>query len=91
MAEQGDGLCALHLEGQAAAEVLARLVPLDLHEGAFPVGTTARTMLGHMVVSLTRQGPLAWEVLGMRSMAGTLVAELSHAMAQVAAREAAGL
>lgn len=84
--EQGDGIAAVMLEGRAAPEVLARLVPLDLREGSFPEGATARTLLGHMTVSLTRTGAEAWEILAMRSMAATLVREISEAMRAVAAR-----
>lgn len=84
--EQGDGIACIRLDGPAAREVLARLVPLDLRDGAFPEGATARTLLGHMAVTLTRLGPEAWEVMGMRSMAATLVREVVEAMEKVAAR-----
>lgn len=84
--EQGDGIACVLLEGEAAREVLARLVPLDLRDRAFPEGVTARTLLNHMAVTLTRVAPDAWEVLAMRSMAATLVRELAEAMRHVAAR-----
>lgn len=86
---QGEGIAAAVLEGPSARDVLARLVPLDLRDRAFPVGATARTMLGHMTVTLTRVAPDAWEVLAMRSMAVTVVRELAEAMHAVAAREGA--
>jgi sarcosine oxidase subunit gamma len=84
--EQGDGIGAARLEGWAARDVLARLVPLDLRDVAFPEGATARTMLNHMTVTLTRVGPMAYEVMTMRSMARTLVSELTEAMHHVEAR-----
>lgn len=84
--EQGDGIACVVLEGPAARDVLARLVPLDLRDGAFPEGSTARTLLNHMAVTLTRLGGDAWEVMAMRSMAATLVRELAEAMEHVAAR-----
>lgn len=86
---QGDGIAAAVLEGVSARDVLARLVPLDLRDRAFPVGATARTLLGHMTVTLTRLAPDAWEVLAMRSMAVTVARELAEAMHAVAAREGA--
>ncbi|TNC72966.1 sarcosine oxidase subunit gamma [Rubellimicrobium roseum] len=85
--EQGDGIVAVALEGLAARDVLARLVPLDLRDVAFPEGATARTLLNHMSATLLRTGPQAYEVLGMRSMAGTLVREIGEAMRHVAGRE----
>jgi sarcosine oxidase subunit gamma len=84
--EQGDGIVGLRLEGEGAREVLARLVPLDLRDRAFPEGATARTLLNHMAVTLTRVGAEAWEILAMRSMAATLVREVAEAMRHVAAR-----
>lgn len=86
--DQGDGIAAVLLEGPAARDVLARLVPLDLRDVAFAEGATARTLLNHMAVTLTRLGPAAYEVMAMRSMAKTLVQELREAMEHVAARMA---
>ena len=87
--DQGDGIAAVLLEGPKARDVLARLVPLDLRDVTFPEGATARTLLNHMAVTLTRLGPAAYEVMAMRSMAKTLVQELAEAMRHVAARETA--
>lgn len=84
--EQGDGLAVALLEGSAAQDVLARLVPLDLDAAAFPEGRTARTLLVHMAVSLTRIAPDSWEIMAMRSMAATLVEEIAQAMRHVAGR-----
>lgn len=84
--EQGDGIAAVLLEGPAARDVLARPVPIDLRDRSFPEGASARTLLNHMAVTLSRLGPGAWEVMAMRSMAATLVRELVEAMEHVAAR-----
>ena len=84
--EQGDGMAGVVLEGPGAREVLARLVPLDLRDRVFPEGATARTLLNHLAVTLTRLGADAYEVMAMRSMAATLVRELREAMEHVAAR-----
>lgn len=84
--DQSDAWAILRIEGAAVEHVLARLVPLDLRAGSFKSGHTARTMLGHMSVAITRVGEQAFEVMAMRSMAGTLVHELETAMQGVAAR-----
>lgn len=89
LTDQGDGLACVALEGPAARDVLARLVPIDLREAAFPDGACARTLLGHMAVTLLRAGE-AFEVLAMRSMADTLVHEIAAAMRGVAARARGG-
>ena len=86
--DQGDGIAAVLLEGTAARDVLARLVPVDLRDETFPEGATARTLLNHMAVTLTRLGPAVYEIMAMRSMAKTLVQELREAMERVAARVA---
>ena len=81
-----DAWAIVEIAGATAEDVLARLVPIDLRVATFKEGHTARTMLGHMTVSVTRSGPQAFEVMAMRSMAGTLVHELETAMKGVAAR-----
>ena len=88
--EQGDGIAAAVLQGPAARDVLARLVPIDLRDAAFPEGATARTMLVHMSVTLSRVGAEAYEILAFRSMGATLVREVAEAMHHVAARAEIG-
>ena len=84
--EQGDGIAALRIEGEAVEAVLARLVPVDLRAGVFPEGTTARTLVGHMIAQVTRISPQAFEIMVMRSMGHTLVHEVKQAARMVAAR-----
>jgi heterotetrameric sarcosine oxidase gamma subunit len=83
---QSDGWAIVRISGAGVENVLARLVPVDLRAAVFKNGHTARTMLGHMTVSVTRTGANAFEILAMRSMAGTLVHELETAMRGVTAR-----
>ena len=83
--DQSDGWAALEMSG-AVREALARLCPLDLRETSFPPGATARTLLNHVGVSLTRTGPDRWLLLAPRSMAGTVLEEITVAAAMVAAR-----
>lgn len=84
--DQSDAWAVLVLDGVGAEDVLARLVPVDLRAAQFKKHHVAKTMLGHMSVTLTRVGPDAFEVMVMRSMAKTLVHEISVAMHGVTAR-----
>lgn len=84
--EQADGLAAARVSGPATEDVLARLVPMDLRPAVFTKGATARTLLGHMMCSITRVDADAVEVMVMRSMAGTLVHDLERAAQGVAGR-----
>ena len=87
LTDQSDAWVALRLAGDGAEDVLARLVPIDLRASQFETGHTARSLLGHAHVSLTRTGDDAFLILGFRSMAKTLVHELELAMNSVAARK----
>lgn len=84
--DQTDAWATVQIAGQGVEDVLARLVPVDLRATVFKKGHTARTMLAHMSVAVTRVGPAAFEIMVMRSMAATLVHDLQVAMRGVAAR-----
>lgn len=84
--DQSSAWAVCAMEGAAAVDVLARLVPIDLREGVFGVGSAARTVLGHMNCVLMRVSSTRYEVMVFRSMAATLVHELDRAMGMVAAR-----
>ena len=86
MTDQSDASAVVQMMGAAAEAVLARLVPVDLRPSVFAEGATVRTMVGHMAASVTRIGPLAFEIMVMRSMARTLVHDLTEAATGVAAR-----
>lgn len=86
LTDQSDGWVAVTLEGETAAEVLARVVPLDLRPQVFKRGHTARTELQHMMASVTRVGERAFLILVFRSFAATLLHDLQTAMEGVAAR-----
>lgn len=77
--DQTDGVAIVAISGADAEAVLARLVPVDLRRATFKTGHTARTLINHMAGSVTRTGANSFEVMVMRSMARTLVAELSEA------------
>jgi sarcosine oxidase subunit gamma len=84
--DQSDAWCAVTLEGEAAEDVLARLVPVDLRRTTFKRGHTLRAPVFHMTASITRTGAESFLILVFRSMAATLVHDLKQAMAAVASR-----
>nr|WP_247676919.1 sarcosine oxidase subunit gamma [Leisingera sp. HS039] len=86
LTDQSDAWAVVRLEGAGAEDVLARLVPVDLRNQVFKRGHTARTELKHMMASVTRTGPQAFQIMVFRSMAKTLVHDLKTAMEAVAAR-----
>lgn len=83
--DQSDGWAVLQLQGKDANAVLARMVPVDLRRSAFKNGHTARTILFHMPMSITRSGVNSFDIMVFRSMATTAVQELEVAMKSVAA------
>lgn len=84
--DQSDAWAVVRLDGAPAADVLARLVPVDLRVSIFKRGHTARSLLGHMTASITKTGDNAFQIMVFRSMARTLVHDLKTAMEAVAAR-----
>ena len=86
LTDQSDGWARLRLAGPGAADVLARLVPLDLR--GFAPGQAVRSQLGHMMMVLTMPEAGVFEIMVFRSMAATAVQEIHHAMRAMAARAA---
>lgn len=84
--DQSDAWAVVCLGGDGAEDVLTRLVPVDLRPAAFPLHAAVRTELGHMAVSIMRI-EAGLRIMAFRSMAATLVHELSDAMAAVEARK----
>ena len=84
--DQSDGWAVVRLDGAQAADVLARLTPIDLRESSFKRGHTARTELQHMMASITRIGPQSFQIMVFRAFAETLVHDLKTAMTSVVAR-----
>lgn len=87
LTDQSDAWAVMRLDGAEARDVLARLTPLDLRAGQFKRGHSARSLLGHMMCSITRVGEDAFLILVFRSMAATAVHEIGQAMRDVAARK----
>lgn len=86
LSDQSDGWAWVHLTGADARAVLARLTPLDLRDSGLGVGHCARSTINQMPAIVIRLAPEAYEIAVFRSMAATLVDELSEAMRTVAAR-----
>ncbi|WP_315899579.1 MULTISPECIES: sarcosine oxidase subunit gamma [Roseovarius] len=86
LVDQSDAWAVIEMQGDRAAEALARLTPVDLRPGAFGVGHTVRTEVGHMAASLTRSGESTYLVMVFRAFAHTAVHELGAALEGVAAR-----
>lgn len=84
--DQSDAWAVVTLQGARAEDVLARLVPVDLRLAGFAPGHTVRTLLNHMMVSITRIESDRFQIMAFRSMARTLVHDLGSAMEAVAAR-----
>lgn len=66
----------LRLTGPLVAEVLAKGVPCDLSDRAFPPGRARRTTTAGIAVALWRLGPEVWEIVAFRSHARHLFAFL---------------
>ncbi|HCP80899.1 MAG TPA: sarcosine oxidase subunit gamma [Octadecabacter sp.] len=88
--DHSDAWAIVQIDGADAVAVLARLTPLDLRATEFKRGHTARTLIGHMTGGITRLGAHSFEVMVMRSMAGTLVHDLTQAAENMAARALQG-
>lgn len=84
--DQSDAWCALQLKGPLSEAILARLVPVDLRSSSFKRGHVLRSQLGHMPLHITRTGKDAFRLMSFRSMASTMVHEISRAMTVFAAR-----
>lgn len=71
------------VEGAEAAELLKRLVSIDLRERAFPDLSYATTLAHHMITRVLRRdrGTPCYEVMVMRSYADDLHGLLSHHLA----------
>lgn len=84
LTDQSDGWAGLSLSGESAAEVLARLYPLDFRMMA--QGSVARAPLNHLPSILIRTARDSFEIMVFRSMARTAWHEIEAAMSAAAAR-----
>jgi sarcosine oxidase subunit gamma len=76
--DQSDGRAIIRVTGPHAAQILAKLVPIDLHESTFAPDATALTLAGHIVVQLWRDEH-GYNLTCFRSFAESLHESLSAA------------
>jgi heterotetrameric sarcosine oxidase gamma subunit len=74
--EQSDGRAVLRIAGPNARRILAKCVAVDLHPDVFGQGQSAAMLCCHVSANVARTGPDAFEIVVMRSFAGTLFEEL---------------
>lgn len=87
LTDQSDAWAVVRLEGSQAADVLARVTPIDLRARAFGPGATARTEVQHMQASVTCVGEGVYQIMVFRAFGKTLVHDLKAAMQAVAGRQ----
>ena len=87
LVDQSDCFAAITLKGMHSREILARLVPINVSPAVFKQGHSARSLLQHIHISITRVSKDGFLILAPRSMAGTLIKDLNSAMQTVAVRQ----
>ena len=85
-----NGWCIVDISGSNVRDVLARVTPLDMRVKSFKTGMTQRSMLMHMQASISCFGKSKFRLMVFRSMALTLVHDLTMAMESVAVRAQKG-
>jgi sarcosine oxidase subunit gamma len=70
--EQTDGRAIFEVTSAQAKAALAKLVPIDLHDDAFPVGATALTLAGHINVQIWREAEDRYALACFRSFSTAL-------------------
>lgn len=86
LTDQTGAFAFVDLQGPGIEDALTRLVPVDLRLSAFAVNTTRRTLIGHMPGSVTRTAEDRIELAVTRSMADTLIHDLTRAIRVWSAR-----
>jgi sarcosine oxidase subunit gamma len=76
----GDGRVVLRLGGPAVRDVLAAVIPIDLHPGAFRPNDTALTLAGQIAVQIRRLDDTGdFEIMAFRGYAASLFHALLEA------------
>ncbi len=76
--DQSDGRFILQVQGPAARDALAKLLPIDLHPKVFTEDATAMTLAGHINVQIWRNAQ-GFELACFRSFAADLYEALVQA------------
>jgi methylglutamate dehydrogenase subunit D len=87
VSDQSDGYAVLRLSGPRVRDVLAKLVPIDLHPQVFRPGDVASTQVSHISVTLWRlddstDGAAVFEIAVFRSLARSLWHAISESAAE---------
>lgn len=84
--DHSDARAVVVFSGKHARDVLAKGLPIDLHERAFRVGDVAITHANHIGVTITQTGnEPAYEIMLYRSYADSFADWLRHATAELTA------
>ena len=67
--DQSDSWAMLRIAGAGVRAALERICPLDLEDGAFPVGRVARTAMEHLAAIILREGADSFLLMSPRSSA----------------------
>ena len=86
LTDVSDGYAVLRAEGKEIEAVLARLAPIDFAPSRFKPGYTVKTLVQHMHAAVTRISDSVFQIIVFRSMARTLVHDLTRAMTSIDAR-----
>lgn len=79
--EQGDGRSLFRVSGPFARQILAKLVPIDLHPSVFPPDAVALTLAAHIGITLWAEDDGGFILACFRSFG----AALHHALIEAAA------
>ena len=79
--DQSDGQSLFRIAGPFARAILAKLVPIDLHESVFPPDGAALTLAGHIGIRLWREED-SFVLTCFRGFAGALYHALTEAAAE---------
>jgi sarcosine oxidase subunit gamma len=83
LTEQGDGRCVLRVHGPCVREMLAKLLPIDLHPRAFSAGDAALTVAAHIHVHFWQADARpTYDLAVFRSYAASFLAALTAASAE---------
>lgn len=82
LVDQTHGRVRMRLSGASSRTVLAKGAMVDLSAGLFAIGQSAMTQIGHIGAMITRVDDDSFELIVLRSFAGSLWDELHHMAAE---------
>ena len=87
VSDQSDAYVILRLTGPKVREMLAKLIPIDIHPRSFQVSDVAQTVCGYVNVTLwrledTAESQPAFEIWAGRSLAVSLHQAILHSAAE---------